>query len=32
MKLGYPQVLVLKGGYGAWKKAGYPLEPKNYKK
>ncbi len=29
--MGFPQVLVLKGGYGAWKKAGYPLEPKNYK-
>jgi 3-mercaptopyruvate sulfurtransferase SseA len=32
MKLGFPQVMVLQGGYGAWKKAGYPLEPKNYKK
>ncbi len=28
----FPQVMVLKGGYSAWKIAGYPLEPKNYKK
>jgi 3-mercaptopyruvate sulfurtransferase SseA len=32
MEMGFPQVLVLKGGYSAWKKAGYPLEPKNFKK
>jgi len=32
MELGFPQVMVLKGGYGAWKRAGYPLEPKKYEK
>jgi 3-mercaptopyruvate sulfurtransferase SseA len=28
MKMGFPQVMVLKGGFPAWKKAGYPTEPK----
>jgi rhodanese-related sulfurtransferase len=32
MEMGFPQVMVLKGGYGAWKKAGYPLEPKKFQK
>jgi rhodanese-related sulfurtransferase len=32
MEMGFPQVMVLKGGYGAWKRMGYPTEPKNYKK
>jgi rhodanese-related sulfurtransferase len=31
MEMGFSKVVVLKGGYGAWKKAGYPMEPKNYK-
>jgi 3-mercaptopyruvate sulfurtransferase SseA len=31
MEIGFPHVMVLEGGYGAWKKAGYPMEPKKYK-
>ena len=31
MEMGFPQVMILKGGYAAWKSAGYPMEPKNYK-
>jgi 3-mercaptopyruvate sulfurtransferase SseA len=30
--MGFSQVMILNGGYLSWKKAGYPLEPKNYKK
>jgi 3-mercaptopyruvate sulfurtransferase SseA len=26
--MGYPKVFALKGGWSAWKKAGYPVEPK----
>jgi len=26
--MGYPKVYALKGGWAAWKKAGYPVEPK----
>jgi rhodanese-related sulfurtransferase len=28
MEKGLPRVMVLKGGYAAWKRAGYPMEPK----
>jgi 3-mercaptopyruvate sulfurtransferase SseA len=28
MAMGYPKVYALKGGWDAWKKAGYPVEPK----
>jgi len=29
VKMGIPQVMVLKGGWHAWEAAGYPTEPKN---
>ena len=28
LDMGFPQVLVLQGGWNAWEKAGYPTEPK----
>jgi 3-mercaptopyruvate sulfurtransferase SseA len=31
MKMGFSQVNVLKGGWKAWEKAGYPTEPKTKK-
>jgi rhodanese-related sulfurtransferase len=30
--MGYTQVMVLKDGYGGWKRMGFPTELKNYKK
>jgi 3-mercaptopyruvate sulfurtransferase SseA len=28
MKTGHIEVMVLKGGFPAWEKTGYPMEPK----
>ena len=28
LDMGFPQVLVLQGGWNEWEKAGYPTEPK----
>ncbi|MFW6122822.1 MAG: rhodanese-like domain-containing protein [Thermodesulfobacteriota bacterium] len=28
MDMGFPQVVVIKGGWEEWEKAGYPTEPK----
>ncbi len=28
MEMGYPKVMVLKGGWNEWQKLGYPVEPK----
>ncbi len=27
-EMGFPQVMILKGGYSAWLKAGYPMDQK----
>jgi 3-mercaptopyruvate sulfurtransferase SseA len=31
VKMGFPSVMVLKGGYPGWKSSGYPIEPKKKK-